>query len=108
MISLGSGLDRLASFASASHRRACLLLVLLSLAAFLPGFASLQPFDRDERVVVTCDAERPRAVAEQLDLASAVGLDPDGRLRAVDVAQHRPEEQRRFTHPSEASHPLPS
>lgn len=48
MISLGSGLDRLASFASASHRRACLLLVLLSLAAFLPGFASLQPFDRDE------------------------------------------------------------
>ncbi len=48
MISLGSGLDRLASFASASHRRACLLLILLSLAAFLPGFASLQPFDRDE------------------------------------------------------------
>lgn len=48
MISLGSGLDRLASFASASHWRACLLLVLLSLAAFLPGFAGLQPFDRDE------------------------------------------------------------
>ncbi|PZR93323.1 MAG: glycosyl transferase [Stutzerimonas stutzeri] len=48
MFSLGSGLDRFASFASASHRRACLLLVLLSLAAFLPGFASLQPFDRDE------------------------------------------------------------
>jgi 4-amino-4-deoxy-L-arabinose transferase-like glycosyltransferase len=48
MISLGSGLDRLANVASASHWRACLLLVLLSLAAFLPGFASLQPFDRDE------------------------------------------------------------
>lgn len=48
MISLGSGLDRLASFASASHWRACLFLVLLSLAAFLPGFVSLQPFDRDE------------------------------------------------------------
>lgn len=48
MISLGSGLDRLASFASASHWRACLLLVLLALAAFLPGFAGLQPFDRDE------------------------------------------------------------
>lgn len=48
MISLGSGLDRLANFASASHWRACLLLVLLSLGAFLPGFASLQPFDRDE------------------------------------------------------------
>lgn len=48
MISLGSGLDRLASFASASHWRACLLLVLLALAAFLPGFAGLQPLDRDE------------------------------------------------------------
>lgn len=48
MISLGSGLDRLANFASASHWRACLLLVLLSLGAFLPGFSSLQPFDRDE------------------------------------------------------------
>lgn len=48
MISLGSGLDRLANFASASHWRACLLLVLLSLGAFLPGFTSLQPFDRDE------------------------------------------------------------
>jgi 4-amino-4-deoxy-L-arabinose transferase-like glycosyltransferase len=48
MISLGSGLDRLANVASASHWRACLLLVLLSLGAFLPGFTSLQPFDRDE------------------------------------------------------------
>ncbi|AZO77600.1 MULTISPECIES: glycosyltransferase family 39 protein [unclassified Bosea (in: a-proteobacteria)] len=48
MISLGSGLDRLANFASASHWRVCLLLVLLSLGAFLPGFTSLQPFDRDE------------------------------------------------------------
>ncbi|MEN5080982.1 glycosyltransferase family 39 protein [Bosea sp. TWI1241] len=44
----GSGLDRLTAFASVSHWRACLLLVLLSLGAFLPGFASLPPFDRDE------------------------------------------------------------
>lgn len=48
MISLGSGLDRLAGYASASHWRACLLLLALALAAFLPGFASLQPLDRDE------------------------------------------------------------
>lgn len=48
MIPFGSGLDRLAGFASASHWRACLLLLLISLGAFLPGFASLPPFDRDE------------------------------------------------------------
>jgi 4-amino-4-deoxy-L-arabinose transferase-like glycosyltransferase len=48
MIPLGSGLDRLARFASASHWRACLLLLVISLAAFLPGFSSLQPLDRDE------------------------------------------------------------
>lgn len=38
------GLD----FASASHRRASLLLVLVALIAFLPGFASISPIDRDE------------------------------------------------------------
>ncbi|HEV7335835.1 MAG TPA: glycosyltransferase family 39 protein [Bosea sp. (in: a-proteobacteria)] len=48
MSSFGSGLDRLVGFASASHWRACLLLILISLGAFLPGFSSLQPFDRDE------------------------------------------------------------
>ena len=31
-----------------SHARLCVVLVLLSLACFLPGFASLQPMDRDE------------------------------------------------------------
>ena len=35
-------------FVERSHARACALLVLLSLACFLPGFASLQPMDRDE------------------------------------------------------------
>lgn len=48
MISIGSGLDRFAGAASASHWRACLFLLLLSLAAFLPGFSTLQPLDRDE------------------------------------------------------------
>lgn len=41
---LARGLD----FASASHRRACLVLVLLALCAFLPGFFSVPPIDRDE------------------------------------------------------------
>ncbi|MCP1550007.1 MULTISPECIES: ArnT family glycosyltransferase [Methylorubrum] len=40
--------DRVLSFGSASHLRACLLLVLIGLASFLPGLASLQPMDRDE------------------------------------------------------------
>ena len=31
-----------------SHARLCLMLVLLSLVCFLPGFISLQPMDRDE------------------------------------------------------------
>lgn len=48
MLSLSPALDRLAAMASASHARACALLVLLSLAAFLPGFHTLQPLDRDE------------------------------------------------------------
>ena len=35
-------------FVARSHARACALLVVLSLACFLPGFVSLQPMDRDE------------------------------------------------------------
>lgn len=37
-------LDRVA----ASHGRSCLLLVIVALCAFLPGFFSLSPIDRDE------------------------------------------------------------
>jgi len=48
MISLRPAIDRLATMASASHARACAFLLLLSLAAFLPGFVTLQPLDRDE------------------------------------------------------------
>ena len=40
--------DRVLSFGAASHLRACLLLLLIGLASFLPGLASLQPMDRDE------------------------------------------------------------
>ena len=45
----GAGfLDRLIEAASASHARACALLLALCLVCFLPGFVSLQPMDRDE------------------------------------------------------------
>jgi len=39
---------QLASFIERSHARLCAVLVLLSLACFLPGFSTLQPMDRDE------------------------------------------------------------
>ncbi len=48
MVSLTPLFDRPLAWASAGHWRACALLVLLSLAAFLPGFSTLQPLDRDE------------------------------------------------------------
>ena len=52
MRSSNGGFDRLVkklvAFSSASHVRACALLVLLSALFFLPGFVSLQPMDRDE------------------------------------------------------------
>lgn len=40
--------DRVLSFGAASHVRACLLLLVLGLASFLPGLSTLQPMDRDE------------------------------------------------------------
>ena len=40
--------ERLLGMIEHSHVRLCAVLVLLSLACFLPGFASLQPMDRDE------------------------------------------------------------
>lgn len=48
MFSLTPAIDRVRNAASASHLRACIFLLLLSLAAFLPGFSTLQPLDRDE------------------------------------------------------------
>lgn len=48
MFSLTPAIDRLKDAASASHLRTCIFLLLLSLAAFLPGFSTLQPLDRDE------------------------------------------------------------
>ena len=48
MFSLTPAIDRLKEAASASHLRACIVLLLLSLVAFLPGYSTLQPLDRDE------------------------------------------------------------
>lgn len=48
MFSLTPAIDRIRDAASASHVRACIFLLLLSLVAFLPGFSTLQPLDRDE------------------------------------------------------------
>ncbi len=48
MFSLTPAIDRFRDLVSASHARACAFLILLSLAAFLPGFSTLQPLDRDE------------------------------------------------------------
>jgi 4-amino-4-deoxy-L-arabinose transferase-like glycosyltransferase len=44
----GRGLSSVLDFAAASHRRACLVLVLFSLIALLPGFFQIPPVDRDE------------------------------------------------------------
>jgi len=45
---LADPVDLLLAFASAAHSRAILVLVLFSLAAFLPGFSQIPPTDRDE------------------------------------------------------------
>jgi 4-amino-4-deoxy-L-arabinose transferase-like glycosyltransferase len=44
----GPGLRALADFVSASHRRAVIWLVAVCLLAFLPGFFTIPPVDRDE------------------------------------------------------------
>lgn len=48
MLSLSPAIERFRDWASASHARACAVLLLISLACFLPGFSTLQPLDRDE------------------------------------------------------------
>ncbi len=47
-LDLPGRLVRLLDAASTGHGRACLMLVVVSLLAFLPGFVSLSPIDRDE------------------------------------------------------------
>ncbi|MGU3493846.1 ArnT family glycosyltransferase [Xanthobacteraceae bacterium A53D] len=45
---LAHRLTSLLDAAAGSHLRACLLLVAVALVAFLPGFSSISPIDRDE------------------------------------------------------------
>ncbi len=47
-LSFGPGLRTFVDLASASHRRAVLALVAVCLCAFLPGFFTIPPVDRDE------------------------------------------------------------
>jgi hypothetical protein len=44
----GALVMRMAAYLARTHLRLCSVLLLLSLACFLPGFSSLQPMDRDE------------------------------------------------------------
>ena len=61
--------------------------------------ARLEPLDDHERVVVAADAEGRLGVAEHLDLARLVGLDPDHRLGLADVAQQWAEHELRHARP---------
>ena len=54
----------------------------------------LEVVDEEQRVVVPLDGERPRAVAEDLDLARRARLDPEGRALRAGVAQQRAEDER--------------
>ena len=53
----------------------------------------LQPLDADQREVVPLHREGRLAVAEHLDLAGRVGLDPDRRLGLADVAEQGTEQE---------------
>ena len=57
--------------------------------------AGLEPLDDHQRVVVAGDAEGRLAVAEDLDLARLVGLDPEHGLGLPDVTQQWSEHELR-------------
>ena len=59
-----------------SHTRLCVVLVLLSLACFLPGFSTLQPMDRDEPRY----AQASKQMLESRDLVD---------IRFQDEARHK-------------------
>ncbi len=74
-----SALDRAArglDYASASHLRASLLLVVVALIAFLPGIYALSPIDRDE-------ARFSQATKQMLESGNFVDI------RYKDVARHK-------------------
>jgi hypothetical protein len=57
--------------------------------------ARLEPFDDDEAVVVALHVERARPMAEHLDLARRVGLDPERRVVLAEMAEERAQDQLR-------------
>src|SRR5918995_341490 len=67
---------QLTSVVERSHARLCAVLVLLSLACFLPGFSTLQPMDRDEPRY----AQASKQMLESRDLVD---------IRFQDEARHK-------------------
>jgi hypothetical protein len=55
----------------------------------------LETLDHDDRVVVTGDVERRRRMAENLDLAWRIRLDPHGRIGLADVTKEGSEKEAR-------------
>jgi 4-amino-4-deoxy-L-arabinose transferase-like glycosyltransferase len=68
------GLASLVDFASARHSRAVLLLIAVSLAAFLPGFFAIPPVDRDE-------ARFAQATKQMLESGDYVDIRFQGEFR---------------------------
>jgi hypothetical protein len=61
----------------------------------LDARAGRQLGDRDDRVVAAVDLKGLAATTEDLDRARGIGLQPDRRLAAADVTQHRADQQAR-------------
>lgn len=68
--------ERLRDFALGAHRRAAVLLILLALLAFLPGFFVIPPVDRDE----TRFAQASRQMVETGDFID---------IRLLDMPRHK-------------------
>ena len=60
----------------------------------------LEIIDQEQRVVMLLDTERPVAVAEDLNLAGPVRLEPKARALRARVAQHRAQHQLRCRRPA--------
>src|SRR5579862_9926696 len=69
-----NGLSAIVDFSVHSHRRAVLLLVLLSFLAFLPGFFAIPPVDRDE-------AYFAQATKQMIETGDYVDIRYQGDLR---------------------------
>src|SRR5206468_1318094 len=59
----------------------------------------LEIVDEEQRVVMPLDAERPVAMAKDLNVAGPVRLEPEARALRARVAQHRSQHQLRPRRP---------